>query len=379
MKLKRFTILTVILLISSLLGGCGGKPPIPQDADSSIAVEVIQVTKTDMETNYSTSGKVEASTEATIAPKVSGRVAAVYVQLGDQVKKGQVLFRIESDEADNQLTQAEASLKISQASYDSASQALKDAQSNYDRCYSLFESGVVSKNDLEKATTQLVNAKLSLEQVRQQVDQSQATVNISKETVNNYSVTAPIDGLIGAIDVEVGELVGSQTNAAVIVDIDPIKIKSSVPETIVNTIKPGSKVPVSIDSLAKSVEGKVITVAPKADSTTMGYPAEIEVANPDGEIKPGMAVKINLFTGTLKNIVIVPVDAVIERDGQHIVYIVENDIAKEVFVEIGAANDTQIEITEGLTEGQNIVVIGNKLLSDEQQVKIVTEQDGGTK
>lgn len=377
MKLKQLTILTLILLLSSLLSGCGGKPPVAND-NSAIAVEVMQVTKADMETNYNTSGKVEASAEATIAPKVSGRVAEVNVKLGDQVKKGQVLFRIEANEAHNQLTQSEASLRISEAGYDSAVQALNDAQSNYERNQSLYQDGVVSKNDLEQATTKLVNAKLSLEQARQQVDQAEATLNISRETVNNYTVTAPIDGLIGSIDVETGEMVSSQTNAAVIVNIDTVKVKTSVPETVVNTVRPGSKVPVTIDSLNKSTEGTVITVAPKADSTTMGYPAEILLANPSEEIKPGMAVKIHLFTGTLQNVIVVPVDAVIEQDGQHIVYIVEDNLAMEVFVETGVSNATQVEIIQGLTEGQKIVVNGNKLLSDGQQVKIVTEQDGGT-
>jgi len=147
----------------------------------------------------------------------------------------------------------------------------------------------------------------------------------------------------------------------------------------VNTINVGSKVPVTIDSLHKSVEGTVTAIAPKADSATMGYPVEVAIANPAGEIKPGMTVKINLFTGTLHNIIAVPVDAVVEKNGQHIVYIVENNKAKEVYVETGVSNDSQIEITKGLEEGQIVIVQGNRLLSDGQQVKVVTEQEGGSK
>lgn len=376
--MKRLTILLLFFLLASLLSGCGNKQPSSSES-SAIAVEVVNVTKTDMNKIYNTSGKIEASAKATIAPKVAGRVAAVNVKLGDRVEKGQVLFQIEAKEAYNQLTQSQAALGIDQVNYDLAVQALKDAQANYDRYNALFESNVVSKNDLEQATTKLVNAQLSLEQSRQQMNKDQATLSTSQDNFYDYSVTAPIAGLIGAISVENGEMVSSQTDAAIIVSIDTVKVAASVPESVVNTIKPGTKVPVTIASLNKSLEGTVTAVAPKADSTTMGYPVEVSIANSDGEIKPGMTVKIDLFTGALQKIIAVPVDAVIEQDGQHLVYIVEDGKAKEVFVETGVANDSQIEITQGLEEGQSVVVQGNRLLSDEQQVKVVTKQEGDSK
>ncbi|TEB10787.1 Macrolide export protein MacA [Pelotomaculum propionicicum] len=377
-KVKRLTVLLLFFLLASLLSGCGGKKPAGSES-SATAVEVVTVTKTDMNKFFNTSGKIEAAGKATIAPKVTGRVAAVNVKLGDQVEKGQVLFQIEAKDAYNQLTQSRATLGMSQVSYDTAVQALKDAQSNYDRYKALFESGAVSNNDLEQAETKLVNAQLSLEQCRQQMNKDQATLDIAQDNYYDYSVTAPIAGLVGEVNVENGEMVNSQKDAAVIVNIDTVKVEASVPESVVNTIKPGSKVTVTIASLNKSVEGTVTAVAPKTDATTMGYPVEVTIANPDGEIKPGMTVKIDLFTGALQKIIAVPVDAVIEQDGQHIVYIVEDGKAKEVYVETGVSNDSRIEITKGLEEGQSVIVQGNRLLSDGQQVKAVTRQEGGSK
>ncbi|MDD4767734.1 MAG: efflux RND transporter periplasmic adaptor subunit [Desulfotomaculaceae bacterium] len=376
--MKRLTILLLFFLLASLFSGCGSKEPSSSE-NSAIAVEVVTVTMTDMNKFYNTSGKIEASAKATIAPKVTGRVAEVNVKLGDRVEKGQVLFQIEAKDAYNQLTQSRATLGMSQVSYDSAVQALKDAQANYDRYNALFESGVVSKNDLEQATTKLVNAQLSLEQCRQQINKDQATLDTAQDNYYDYSVTAPIAGLIGAVNVENGGMVSSQTDAAIIVNIDTVKVEASVPESVVNAIKPGTNVSITITSLNKSVEGTVTAVAPKADSTTMGYPVEVTIANPDGEIKPGMTVKIDLLTGALQKIIAVPVDAVIEQDGQHIVYIVEDSKAREVYVETGVSNNSQIEITKGLEEGQSLVVQGNRRLSDEQQVKMVTKQEGDSK
>ncbi|WP_131820800.1 efflux RND transporter periplasmic adaptor subunit [Desulfotruncus arcticus] len=368
----------LVMLFSSLLNGCGSKQP-PIAEESSIPVEVMKLAKTEMKMNYSTSGQISSSSETTVAPKVSGRVAAVKVKLGAQVKKGQVLFQIDSKEASNQLTEAEASLGIAKTSYDMADQALRDAQADYDRKQTLFESNVISTYDLEQANTALVNAKLNLEQARQQMNQTNATLSSAQENLADYSVAAPMDGLVGEINIESGEMVSSQTNAAVIVSIDTVKVEASIPESIVNELRPGSVVSVTIDSLNKSVEGTLTTIAPKADSDTMGYPVEISVANPSGEIKPGMTAKIELITGNLKNIFALPVDAVIEQDGQHIVYIVENNQAKEVSVKTGVTNDTLIEITDGLKEGQSIIVEGNRLLSDGQQVRVVKTQDGDAK
>ncbi|ATW26353.1 efflux RND transporter periplasmic adaptor subunit [Candidatus Formimonas warabiya] len=373
--MKRSAVVIFILLVSSLLGGCGGPPPSGNE-NSAIAVKVEQVAKADLKTAFHTSGLIEASTEATIAPKVSGRVTVVNVKMGDRVTKGQVLFQIEAKEARNQLTQSEAGLGIAKAGYDSAVQALKDAQANYDRYQTLYKNGVVSENDLEQATTALVNAKLGLKQAEQQLDQAEAALSTAQENVNDYSVTAPIGGLVSTIEVETGEMVSSQTDAATIVNIDTVKVKASIPESVINTIQTGTKVPVVLESLNKTVEGTVTAISPKANSATMGYPAEVTVANPSGTIKPGMSAQINLFTGIVQDVIVVPVDAVIEKDGQHIAYIVENDKAKEVSLQVGVSSETKTEITEGLTVGQSLVIEGNRLLSDGQLVRVVEEQAG---
>lgn len=375
--MKKFTVLALVLFSSLLLSACGSKQTAPvSNRNTAIAVETVTVTKTDFSKSYNTSGQIKAAAEATIASKVSGRVSEVYAKLGDQVVKGQVLFRLESKEAHDQLIQSQANLGISQASYDTAVQALKDAQSSYDRTSTLYESGAVSKTSLEDMTTKLVNAQLSVQKARQELDKLDAAISIAQDNVSNYSVIAPISGLIGSFEVEIGEMVNSQTNAAVIVSIDTVKVKATVPESVVNTISVGSKVPVKVEALDKSVEGTVTAIAPKMESTTMGYPVEVSITNPTGEIKPGMTAVINLATGVLSNVITVPMDAVIEKDGQHIVYLMENDKAKEVYVQTGFANESQVEITSGLEEGQSLVVQGNRLISDGQPVRLAAKQAG---
>ena len=373
--MKRAWVLTMVLLLSFLLPGCS-KPPMSEAEASATPVEVIKVTKSDLQMNYNTSGQIEGSAEATISSKVSGRVTAVKVKMGDHVKKGQVLFQIDAKDASNDLVQSKASLSIAEASYDLAAQALKDAQKSYDRSKALFDSQIISQSEMENAESALVNAKLSLKQAQKQVEQAKINVSSSQADLADYSVSSPVNGLVGEISVDVGEMVSSQADVGTVINIDTVKVTTSVPESVVNRLELDTKVPVEISSLDKSVEGTVAAIAPLTDSQTMGYKVEVKIANPSGEIKPGMSAKINLFTGTLKNVITLPVDAIIEKDGQNVVYIVEDNKAKEIFVEVGVSNDTDVEITEGLEVNQLVVVEGNGLLSDGQSVKVVTGREG---
>lgn len=404
--MKRLIFLLLIVLFSSFLYGCGNKTSTGNE-ESSTPVQAMKVTNGDMKVNYDTSGQVKAATEVTIAPKVSGRVDQVNVKLGDQVRAGQVLFHIDDTEAcndatkasndvitaRNDLVKAEASLGECKTTYNTDLQTLSDAQTNYDRYQKLYESNAVSKSDFELAKTKLVNAQLSLEQAQQQINEANASISTAnaslstanaslstaQDTVNDYSVTAPVDGIIGSIGVEIGEMVSSQTDAASLVSIGSVKVEASIPESVVNNLQLGSTVKVNIDSLNKSFEGTLTAIAPKADSTTMGYPIEITIANPSGEIKPGMSAKVNLVTGNLAHVIALPIDGVIEQNGQDYVYVVEKNKAKKVSVETGITNDTEIEITKGLTEGQNVIIQGNSLISDGQQVRVVAGKDGSVK
>lgn len=372
--MKRISVIMLVLLLTALPTGCGKAPASTEN--SSLPVKVMTVTQADMQLNYNVSGQIKASVEVTIVPKVTGRVASVNVKIGDQLKKGQILFQIDSQEGRNQLTQSEASLDITQVNYETALQALNDAQVSYDRNKSLFEVGALSKTDMESATTKLVNAQFTVKQAQQQMEQAKASLSTAATTYSDYSVVAPMDGLVGEINVEIGQMVSQATQSAVVVNINDVKVDATVPESVVNNIQLGTKVPVTVKILGKFVEGTVTAISPKASSTTMGYPVEVTIENPSGDIKPGMTANVNLFTGTLKNVIVLPVDTVIEQDGQHIVFIIENNKAQEVSVEVGESNDTQVEITKGLSAGQIVVTDGNKLLSDGQAVRVITEQAG---
>lgn len=375
--MKRLSSLLIVVLVLSLLAGCGKKEAIPEEIP--VPVETTRAQLADLAHTLNTSGEITADAEAAVAPKASGRVAAVRVKVGDRVSKGQVLVELEAAEAQNMVAQAEAGLGIAGANVDRARLTLADAQLNYERSKELFDAQAISRSQLEQAESGLKNARVGLKLAEEQHKQSLATLNNARESLSNFRVTSPLAGLVASVNVAAGEMAGPQLPVVTVVQLDPMKIKVSISENFISAIKPGGEVPVVINALGKNFTGVVTSVGPKADPVTRAFPVEIKLANQQGEIKSGMVAGLLLSTGLSAGVVAVPVDAVMEREGQFSVFVVEDGRVREIGVKVGITAGQLTEIKEGLEAGQEVVVKGNRLVADGQQVRVVNGPGGAGK
>lgn len=372
--MKRLTVPAILLLIVLVLGGCGKKTA-PQE-EALIPVEVTKAQITDLAHTINTSGEIIAGAEAAVAPKVSGRVTAVHVKVGDRVSQGQVLFELDATDARNAQTQASAGVGAAMSGVNKANQAVLDAELNYNRYKELYEAQAVSKSQFEQVESALNNARIGLQMAQEQLKQAQAANQTALDNYNNYTVTSPITGLVASVNIDNGEIAGPQATAVTVVQLDTVKTKLQLSENVVVSIKPGTEVPVKINSLNKTVTGTVISVAPKADPSTRAFPVEIQLNNEQGDIKAGMVAQLDLATGVSKGAIALPADAVLERNGQFYVYAVEDGKTKEIAVKKGVSAGDLIEITEGIQEGQEIIVKGNHLVTDGQAVEVVNSERG---
>ncbi|ACV62778.1 efflux transporter, RND family, MFP subunit [Desulfofarcimen acetoxidans DSM 771] len=368
----------VLLLVTFIASGCGQKEKVSQE-EKLVPVETLKISSTALTPTLNTTGEIIAGADVNVMPKVTGRVQQVMVKVGDTVHKGQTLLQLEENDAKNSLDQAGAGLDLAQANLERAQQALKDAQVNFERNKSLYEAQAISKSQYEQAESGLVTAQSNLNVSQAQLKQAQATLNSAQDNHNNFTLTSPIDGVVAAVNVDSGEITSPQASPITVVQINSTKVKVNVSENVVDSIKVGSKVPVTINAINKTINGNVLSVAPKADPATRAFTVEIQLPNDKGEIKPGMVAKLNLSTGSSAAVLALPLDAVLEKDGQYTVFIVENGKAKEVSVKVGITSGELIEIKSGVKEGQTVVVTGNRLVANGQKVKVVKEIGGAAK
>ncbi|KJS12854.1 MAG: RND transporter [Peptococcaceae bacterium BRH_c8a] len=372
--LTKCILVALLFILLAGITGCGNQEVV-QD-EPLVPVETVQAKKADLTHSLNTSGEIAADVEVAVAPKASGRVTAVRVRVGDRVGQGQTLIQLDDTDAQNGVAQAEAGLGIAGVNVEMAEQSLADAQLNYDRNKALFEAEAIAQSQLDQAESGLKNARAGLKLAQEQLNQAQTGLNNARQSVSSFTVVSPMAGLVAAVNVEIGAMAGPQAPVVTVVQLDTVRVKVNLSEKFIGSVKPGLEVPVTINSLNKQYTGIVATVGPKADPVTRAFPVEIKLDNQEGAIKSGMVADLLLSTGTSKDAVTVPVDAVIEREGQFTVFVVEDDQAKEVSVKVGVSAGQLTEIKEGIKEGQSVIVKGNRLVVDGQSVRVVDGPGG---
>ncbi|QDY84444.1 efflux RND transporter periplasmic adaptor subunit [Paenibacillus polymyxa] len=311
------------------------------------------------------------------------------------------------DQAKSALVQQDNSITQAQTSLIDAQNSVRDAQNTLNRNQQLFSAGALSQSELEqsqiayrKAQTAVENAqivlhnaqtskesaqttydnaqkslrlaqqKTGIDVARASVNQAKASLDTARSQLVDAVVKAPISGTISVVTGVQGQMVSAQSAVVTIANTNPIIAKVNVSESELLKLQVGSSVTVGVDSLNKRIEARVTAVNPVMDNDLKAYPVEISVPNGSGELKSGMVVTVYMKSAAPKNI-LVSQDAITEQAGKKYAYVVEGTVAKRVEVQTGQESAKQVEVTKGLTEGQNVVVKGVSLLSDGAKINVV--------
>lgn len=228
------------------------------------------------------SGRAEAGDSVNVVSKTTGKVAEVSVDVGTEVKKGQVLLRLDAGDL-------AASVESAQASLDTANVAYKYALENQKRAVALQAQGAMSLADYQN------NYESVLEKAKSTVDLAQANLDKAQIAYQDSIIVSPIDGTVTKSNMEVGELVNPQTTAFTIVNLDQIKIQILVNENTVNSLKVGQNYKVSLTAIPDQVfSGTVSDISEAMDTASKAYPIRITVDNPQHLVKDGMFAKVYL-------------------------------------------------------------------------------------
>ncbi|MGA7616816.1 MAG: efflux RND transporter periplasmic adaptor subunit [Thermoanaerobaculia bacterium] len=337
-------------------------------------------------------GRFRAKSAAELFARTEGPLTAVYAGTGDRVRKGQLLARIDDADAQQRVQQSAAALKIAEATFEQRSANLQLAGSQARRSESLFGEKLVSKSDYEIAQGELTTAKSQVELARAQIEQAKANLAAAELELARTRILAPFDGYIGTRYLDLGAQ--ASTNRAIfsIVDVSTIRTTVAVPSHDAVHVHPGQEATVTVDVLPGRIfKGKVSRVSSVFDPQTSTVEAEVEIANSDGVLKPGMFGSVLIAYRTDATALLVPVSAVQRNEHEEWIFVAEATsddglAARRVPVRVlpsakSAPTIAAIEPLEGeLARGMNVIVLGQEDLVDGARVTSATaRQSGGPK
>ena len=390
-------ILAALLAASmALCAGCGSQTSDDGEEQTAAgtAVEVAEVTKGAMSTEYSVNGKVAADNEVQVFPMLAGQVLTLSVSEGDKVTKGQTLLNVDTSSVTSTMSSLRESYNATKTATEKAIEnaqiGVEQAQLAVENTEALLEAGAAAEQDLTKALLGLgqilqglAKAQAGVQQARAQQAASLAQIQASMDQINKQAsygtVTAPCAGTVTAVNVVQGGMASSAQPAVVIAEDSRVKINASVSEDVFAGLHTGDSAGVQISVLSDEVKSaKIVSLPAAANQQTNLY--DVSVSVPSGtEPAIGAFATVIFYTDRRENTLSVPTECVLTgNDNERYLFTVDESgtTAKRVTVETGLVGKTQTEITSGLSEGDRVVVKGQSYLSDGSAVRVVTS-DGG--
>lgn len=354
-----FLLLTGLALVGLVAVSCPAPVADTEQASPRIVpVEVVAARSQQVVDRIVASGSLGPLRAVDISAETAGAVVSLKVQLGDSVRKGQLLARVDAQVARAQLQQAEANLRAARARATAAA-------THQDRTERLAEGGASSEVQLE-------GAKLEHEAAAAAAESAAANVALTQAALRKTRVVAPWAGIIAAVHLEVGSLVGPGQPAFRLVDVSRLQLRAGVSAAAVQKLQPGQAAEVFVagDS-GRSAPGEVTHIGPEPDARSHTYPVEIEVDGDTEWLRPGMVGRVEIAFGSRPDAVVIPQTALTEGTDPH-VFVVEAEVAHKRSVTLGQRQGDDIEIQTGLRAGEQVVTLGRQHLADGTAVRIYT-------
>lgn len=287
-----------------------------------------EVSRGDIENSVLATGVLEATKMVSVGAQVSGQVKKMYVQLGDEVKQGQLIARIDSVRQENDLKTAEASIKNQQAQLAVKQANLAKVQAEYNRQQAMYAQDATSRAELESALASFKTAQADIAAINAQIEQSRLTLATAKEDLGYTQIVAPMDGTIVAIVTEEGQTVNANQSAPTIVKLaklDTMTIKAEISEADVMKVQEGQNVYFTtlgdsetkhyatlrqVEPAPNSINTESNSNTSSSSSTAVYYNALFDVPNEDGKLRIDMTAQVYIILDEAKNVLTVPAAAV---------------------------------------------------------------------
>jgi RND family efflux transporter MFP subunit len=347
------------LLLTVALVACGKAPPAPDEV-RPVRTVVAGATPAGVVNTYA--GEVRPRYESLLGFRVTGKILRREVNVGDMVKAGQVLARL--DDKDLALAQASSQAQVA------ARQAQAEiAHVNFERDKKLLDAGAVSQQAYD-------NDEAAYKAAQAQLDADQALLRQSANQTGYAELRADHDGVITAIEAEAGQVVAAGQTVARLAWSGEKEIATSIPEDQIGRVRPGLAVQVALwTGQAGSVPGTVREVAGSADAATRTYAVRVSMPNPPPQMQLGMTATVRVPMNDAPQLIHLPLAAAVEQDGKQGVWVYEAAGGSVQFrpVVIAGVEDNEMLVASGLAGGEVVVTAGAPLLRQGQKVKLLSQ------
>lgn len=351
LSIKTIICSMTIILVIFFLSSCKKSDAIETASIKPIRVATQRVTMVSDHITIRLSSFLEAEKTAPISFEIPGKIVKIDLDLGDHVKKNQVVAEIQIDDYKNRLEIAQA--------------RLIETQDSFNRLSPLFKAGVIPEKSLIEITWGLAQAK--------------AAKNISQKQLRDTKLRAPFAGVIGSKTIEIGQMVSPGIPVLTIVKNDKIYACSSIPESEIDQLKIGQKAMVEVPALGgQKFYGVVKQIGAVADPITRTYTAKIILNNSDYRLRPGMISNVSIKTDKIIERLTIPGRAIV-RDFDNLTYVFLADktysiaLRKRVFP--GTVQGKEIRIKKGLLPGDILVLAGQHKLTDGCQITLQSDNN----
>lgn len=367
-KQRRPAFAALVLALSLALAACGGNQDqkdsaegdaqaqakdVPKDKDGKpieavkVPVEVAKAARSAVTAAFQGTANLVPEAEADVVTKTSGVVLEIMVEEGDRVQAGQVLARLDSDRQRLALKQSEANLR--------------KLENDFKRQEELIGRKLISQDVFDRS--------------RYDLDTQRASYDIAKLELSYAEIRAPIGGVVSKRMVKVGNLIQLNQPLFKIDDFDPLEAMINVPEREMRLIQAAQPVQMLVDALPGAVfTGSVARVSPVVDASTGTFRVVAQFKDDSGQLRSGMFGRVRIVYDQRADALVVPRSALVGDDKDASVFVVEADVAKRRKVKLGYADGGQVEVVDGIAEGEQVVTLGQAALRDGAKVQVINSE-----
>lgn len=355
---------TGLLLAAFLLAACGGSEtdtpvetgPTTATLERSLRVETIQVAPTRFEERIQVTGSVESMDDAVLSAQTGGTVTYT-ADLGDRVSEGDIVLRLDDRLVRAALDQAEANRSAARA-------AAELAKATFDRQERLYADSIISALEFEDIRARRDQAVAAL-------NQAEAAVSVASRQLEFANVPAPFNGRVEARMTDVGEQVAPGMSLMRVVNTRRVKVTAGIPERYANDIEVGTAVTISLASYGTEDRTATVSfVSSVIDPVNRTFTIEIQVENASGRLKPEMIADIFVTRSVLENQIVIPQASILRDEKGYSVYVVENGVAVQRTVLLGASHSGLTVVESGLESGDHVITAGQTNVTDGDNVEI---------